>query len=289
MRRVLILSLCFVCLLFGSLALADSDAETDTSTGAPVIPALKHRSYDLDWTRWRNADADGEPKLRIEGIAKFPFMWATHPTPLYLKDFEDAALLDAILAEHESAYAESAVAGECDTDRLREIRSGDMLCAPGVAAMPNGNVYLVLYQPQTMAVAAVTTTIDNRRGVAAKLAAKRQAEREAAMAEPPPTSCGEYNSGEWIKAADFVNSLGLPTKDAGGDTTHYQCIVPNDGRSPYFQAYYIGSEISGGASVSQSQGSGGGSSGGDNGNGGGSDPAPCTDPLLCDNNGINLN
>lgn len=141
-------------------------------------------------------------------------------------------LIIKLIDEHELAYDEELIAGHCDTEYLRG-KSPDLFCVPGTNAMPPGYIFLTLYLPESYEIVAMTASIDNIAGVAAKADWSRPAPQTAA------DRCGSYVPGQWIKAADYdASGLNLPVKppELGGDITDYQCMVPQDGAS-YLQAY----------------------------------------------------
>ena len=269
------------CLLIAlaSIALAQS-SEDDTAPEPPAIPALPLRSYDSGWTRWTNRH-NGEPILHIEDTSIFPFNWIVSETAITLDDLHDADFMDALLDQHDFEYDEEATDGNCDTEKLADYGSSDMFCVPGADAMPFGHIFLALYDAETGELAALTSTIDNKAGGAAIVSQRKAEPTPQAQATPDASSCGQYSAGQWIAAADFVNSAKLPVHGETGDTTDYQCVVADGGA--YFQAYALVN--GGGASVNGVGGSGGGFGGGRSRDGPPIlDPTqePCTDPLGCD-------
>ena len=269
------------CLLIAlaSIALAQS-SEDDTAPEPPAIPALPLRSYDSGWTRWTNRD-NGDPILHIEDTSIFPFNWIATDTAIDIDDLHDADFMDALLKAHEFEYDEEATDGNCDTAKLASYGSSDMFCVPGADAMPFGHIFLALYHAETGELAALTSTIDNNSGGAAIVSQRKAEPTPQAQATPNADGCGQYSAGQWIAAADFVNSANLPVHDETGDTTDYQCVVAADGAA-YFQAHAL---VNGGGSTN------GVGRAGNRGIGGGgyedmtpTDPTqePCTDPFGCD-------
>ena len=262
----------------------DTETESET-TPDPVI--LPFRTYHAKWLRYTNAH-DGQPILAIAGVTKFAYRFISSEVGLGITELADMDTLASILAA--AAYSDSAIAGSCKTDRLPGDLP-DVFCQPGTSAMPFGHVILALYEPETNAIAALTTSIDNNAGGATY--ADWSPTPEAAP-EPAAVGCGNYVAGQWIKAADFVNSAGLPVQGVNGGTTDYECVVA--GGEAYFKAYALGG--SGGKSSVNGAGDGGGTAnagavGSQNrGIGGGShtiEPLPkepCTDPLGCDDDYI---
>ena len=282
MRPIII---CLLAILLAGIALAqttENDSESETAPEPPAIPALPLRSYDSGWTRWTNRDS-GQPILDIADTTLFPFNWIESETAITLEDLHDADFLDALLETHEFAYAEDNTDGKCDTAKLANYGSSDMFCVPGADAMPFGHIFLALYQAETGELAALTTTIDNNAGGAAVIS-ERKLQPQAA-ATPSGDGCGNYAAGQWIPAADFVNSANLPVQDASDSATDYQCVVTANGAA-YFQAYTL---VNGGGHGSTN---GVGSAGGATIGGGSNivpsndieDPSqePCTSPLGCD-------
>ena len=247
-----------VCLLIAlaSIALAQSsedDVDSETAPEPPSIPALPLRSYDSGWTRWTNRD-NGEPILDIEDTTVFPFNWIVSETAITLDDLHDADFLDALLDQHDFEYDEEATDGKCDTEKLANYGSSDMFCVPGAEAMPFGHIFLALFDSETGELAALTSTIDNNSGGAAIVSQRGPEPTPQAQATPNASSCGQYSAGQWIAAADFVNSANLPVHGETGDTTDYQCGCGATGGA-YFQAYAL---VNGGSSTNGVGGSGGG-------------------------------
>ena len=246
-------------IIFAGLTQGQSD-ESDTAPDLPSPAILPFHTYHAKWLRYFNAQ-DGEPILAVEGFTEFAYRFVLSGKRMFIDDFADADKLEALLEA--AVYDEDAIAGSCQTDRLPGDLP-DVFCVPGTRDMPYGQVVLALYHPETMEIVALTTSIDNKAGGATK------ADWSAMLlptSEPEAAGCGGYKAGEWIKAKDFVNSAGLPVIGQAGDTSDYQCVVPQDG-SPYFQAYSLGAQPSGG----QSGGGNGGGSGSGGDNGGSNDP-----------------
>ena len=244
------------------------------------LPVLDFVSYDLNWTRYKNVDEAGQPKLAIEGVTQFPFRWIRTDVLLEPDDF-DADTIQALGQRYDMAYDASRVVGICDTAKLPGAIP-DTLCSPGTTSMPLGKVIAALYHPETFEIVAIASGIYNVDGAAVHYGVEPP--------EPPPT-CGPYQKDEWIKAQVHHDSrLDLPVKgdNVGNPITDYRCVAPETGAS-YLQAYSIisaGEPVSGkskrdSGSASRDNGNGSGDngngSGGDNGNDGDSSPSPPDD------------
>ena len=263
----------------------------------PEPPVLQFHTYDDAWLRYKNLDEDGAPVLAGEDLTQFPFAMALSDAPVTKVD--GFGSIDELRETYDIDYDEENIVGICDTEKLAG-KSSDLFCTPGAESMPPGNVFLVLYQPESHEIAALTTTIDNRNSGASKARAIR--ERQGAAESESGDSCGPYNPGQWIKAAAYAASgLSLPIQREGvGDPiTDYQCVVPAEG-APYLQAWSLSRQ--GGAEAGDASKSDGGGKGqakdpdpsGDGDRGGthtgtdgdlsdlDADGNPCTNSLGCD-------
>ncbi len=263
MLLLLMLALC------QPLASAQPDAVSSVSCALAIpIVALEFATYDLNWLRYKNGY--GEGRLNIAGVANFPTERVDNgDEPIHMSDLETGCFIEELIASHDIAYDEERISGSCDTARLKGI-SSDVLCVPGSKGMPNGNVFLALYHPETFEIVAVTTSIDNSFGGAVALSNLPAPSAEARQTAPSnDDGCGPYGNGQWIKRQAYQDSgLSLPVADegVGSAVTDYQCIVPENG-APYLQAYYIDANWRK-AHASDSNDDGGGG-GGDGGGGGG--------------------
>ena len=284
--------------------------ETATENDDAVSPAaLQFRSYELGWARYRNVDSAGEAKLTADPGATFPFMRVNNGhIRLRMSDLESADAIAELIARHEIAYDEAAIAGSCDPNKLTP-HSSDIFCVPGTSGMESGQIFLALFDSETHEIAALTTTIDNKAG-----GAQRPTPMPAPAATPEPQApasnsdgCGPYAPGQWIPIEQHDPALGIPIIGAHAGATTYVCEVPAAG-SPYLKAHPpaaggaaggsgsgSGGTSGGGQGASQS-GVSGGSGGGDDGGDGRGDtggdrsviitvteePEECTDPFGCD-------
>ena len=241
------------------------DTATENDAPASEIAALEFRSYELGWARYRNIDAAGNPKLAADPGATFPFMRVNNGyTRLRLRDLEAPDAIADLIAQHEIAYDEAAIAGHCDPNKLAPA-SSDIFCVPGTSGMEAGQILLVLFHSDTHEIAALTSTIDNKAG-----GAQRPTPMPAPVATPEPETpqtktdgCGPYAPGQWIPIDQHDPALGIPISGAHAGTTTYVCEVPAAG-SPYLQAH---PPADGGGSGSS--GAGGGTSGATGTSGGG--------------------
>ena len=138
----------------------ESAQDSDTAPDAPNPVILPFRTYHAKWLRYTNAH-DGQPILAHEDATKFAYRFISSGTPLGITELADADTLASILDA--AAYTDSAIAGNCKTDKLPGDLP-DVFCAPGTSAMPFGHVILALYEPETNEIAALTTSIDNNAG-----------------------------------------------------------------------------------------------------------------------------
>ncbi len=245
-----------------ALSLATSVlAEEDTSTELPVAAAadtqptpacemvpvwLQFNTYERSWIRYLNDDSLGEPLLlAVDDMTMYPFRRINNgKTRVRITDLEDLDLVQSLATDHDLMYDESLVDGMCDVARLRGI-STDLLCTPGTEGMETGHIFLVLYHPLTLKVAALTTSIDNTRGSALRDWSLPD-NRTVATDDGEQRRCGPYNEGQWIKEQLLDPDHGLPVSmtDVLWEVTDYQCVVPDDGQ-PYLQAYSIRHDLFG--------------------------------------------
>ena len=240
------------------------ETATEQEASDSEIAALQFRSYELGWARYRNVDSAGNPKLAADPGATFPFIRVNNGyTRLRMSDLESADAIAALIARHEIAYDEDAIAGHCDPNKLAP-HSSDIFCVPGTSGMEAGQIFLVLFDPETHEIAALTTTIDNKAGGAQRPTPVPAATPEAPQAAISNTNgCGPYAPGQWIPVEQHDPALDIPISGAHAGTTVYLCQVPVAG-TPYLQAH---PPAAGGAAGRS--GSGGGSNGGGSGTSGG--------------------
>ena len=256
MRNLLILTALIALALCG-LARAQDD---------PAI--LEFRTYELGWARYRNVDSAGNPKLAADAGTSFPFIRVNNGYQrIRMSDLESADAIADLIAFHEIAYDEDAIAGACDPNKLAP-GSSDIFCVPGTSGMEHGQIFLALFDPETGALLAITTTIDNKAGGA-------QRESWAPTPEPTPEAtpepagargCGPYAPGQWIDAGDLDAGLRLTIVGAGAHVTAYVCMMPAEGGA-YLQGHPLLNGDGGGQGASGSSG-GGSSTGGTGGSGG---------------------
>lgn len=247
---------------FAGLSLAQ---QLNTQAISPAAPVLKHLTYDSDWLRYDNLDAQGNPKLAIADVTRFDFRFLVSVFPLRLAELEEPAGIATLGQKVDLAYDQSKVAGYCDSKKLSES-SSDIICVPGPCSMPEGYVLLALYHPDTKALVAVTTTIDNFEGVASRKSAcsavyasvgsgsvgssashseariDAQAGQPAVSQVDQPKGCGPYMPGQWIKPDEYAASglnLAIVMHDLANQVTDYTCVVPDDGTGPYLLAYTV--------------------------------------------------
>ena len=128
-----------------------------------AVPILEFHTYHSDWLRYKNLDETGVAKLAIEDVSEFPFAHVISAARLRMNNFEEAAAF----VQEDLAYDEERIVGRCDSEKLRG-KSADVFCVPGTRDLPPGQVFLVLYHPETFEIVALTTTIDNRANVATR-------------------------------------------------------------------------------------------------------------------------
>ncbi len=235
-------------------AFAQSDESSETAENAPESPAilaLEFRTYELGWIRFRNVDADGERKLAADAETTFPFQRVNNGTTRLRLDDLDAETIADLIEEHEIAWDEDAIIGQCDPNKLPGARA-DLFCVPGTKDMEQGQIFLALFDGETGDLLALTESIDNKAGGALKDWSPTPEPAETA------TGCGPYNNGQWIPASVDVSGHGLPIVDEKANVTDYQCVVAADG-SAYFQAHHFangGGANGGGAANGYDPGSG---------------------------------
>ncbi len=291
MPRALILICLFLCLALAQAQANDSSETSETPENSdtpapPAILALKFRTYELGWIRFKNVDADGNPKLVADADIRFPFQRINNGTTRLRLDDLDAETIADLIDTHEIAWDADAIDGQCDPSKLPGARA-DLFCVPGTKGMAQGQIFLALFDADSESLLAITETIDNNAGGALK---DWSAAATPEPAEEAATGCGPYAEGQWIPASVDVSGHGLPIKDEKANVTDYQCVVAADG-SAYFQAHHF---ANGGGTGGGANGSGGaandgrivGGSGGDNSDDGGDNTLtptdPCTHPLGCD-------
>ena len=254
MPRALILICLFLCLALAQAQANDSSESNETSDtpDMPAILALKFRTYELGWIRFRNVDADGKPTLAADADIKFPFQRVNNGTTRLRLDDLDAEKIAALIDTHEIAWDEDAIDGQCDPNKLPGARA-DLFCVPGTKGMAQGQIFLAIFDAESESLLAITESIDNNAGGALKdWSPTPEPAVEAA------TGCGPYVNGQWIPASVDVSGHGLPIVDEKANVTDYQCVVAADG-SAYFQAHHFanGGGNGGGGSANGSGNSGG--------------------------------
>ena len=231
-----------------------------------AIVVLPFRSYETGWIRYFNRDADGAPLLHDEVIAQYPFRPVSIDFELKLEEMADAELLSMLIEDNQLQYDADAIQGACDTQRLAKFGSSDTFCWPGTSVLEPGMAFLALYHPESHALVAITTTIDNLFGGAA-LAQQAPAAQPAQSAQPAASDsdgCGPWGAGQWITPQQYAAAgvtLPINTDDLLGEISTYNCIVPADGPS-YLKAWTI-LQGSGGGSAAGGGTGGGGTAGGD--------------------------
>ncbi len=293
MPRALILICLFLCLALAQAQANDSSESNETSeTGdtpaPPAILALEFRTYELGWIRFRNVDADGNPKLAADADIKFPFQRINNGATRLRLDDLDAETIAALIDTHDIAWDADAIDGKCDPNKLPGARA-DLFCVPGTKGMAQGQIFLALFDSDSESLLAITESIDNNAG-----GALRDWSPTPEPAAEAAAGCGPYAEGQWIPASVDVSGHGLPIVDEKANVTDYQCVVAADG-SAYFQAHHFangGGGANGGGNGGGANGSGGGGSYDDGGDRRGSDEdrsiiivpteEPCTDPFGCD-------
>ncbi len=288
MPRAFLLLILFLCLAIAHAQSNDTSETSDTgdTPESPEILALKFRTYELGWIRFKNVDADGKPKLSADADIKFPFQRVNNGTTRLRLDDLDAETITDLIETHDIAWDEDEIDGQCDPNKLPGARA-DLFCVPGTKGMAQGQIFLAIFDAESESLLAITESIDNNAGGALK--------DWSAAATPEPasetaTGCGPYAEGQWIPASVDVSGHGLPVKDEKANVTDYQCVVAADG-SAYFQAHHFAN--GGGNGGANGSGGAGGDSfpvGGDGGHDNSDrgtitprNPDPCTSPFGCDN------
>ncbi len=290
MPRALLVLMLFLCLALAQAQASDTNetSENSDTPETPEILALEFRTYEVGWIRFKNVDADGNPKLSADADVKFPFQRINNGATRLRLDDLDAATITDLIETHDIAWDEDAIDGQCDPNKLPGARA-DLFCVPGTKGMAQGQIFLALFDAESESLLAITETIDNNAGGALKdWSPTPEPAAEAAA------GCGPYAEGQWIPASVDVSGHGLPVKDEKANVTDYQCVVAADG-SAYFQAHHF---ANGGGNGGGANGSGGGQRAYDPGSGHVSDkdlgddtftpgdPDPCTDPFGCDTGNI---
>lgn len=260
-------------------------AETMETAEMPMIDpdsivALEFNTYDTGWVRYRNYRDGVFPLLSAPDQTKFPFMTLGMDASVTLSDLSSGEILSQLFYENDMAYADEAMQGECDTERLAEY--GDVFCVPGSSAMPPGWVIAALYHPESLEVVALTTSIDNRESIASRADEWRDNQPAAPAAQPAQQQaaadgdgCGPWAGGQWITVEQY-QAAGLTLPIVVGvvidQPTHYQCMIPSGG-SPYLEAYTV---------LKRGGSSGSAGSGGSGGSGGGGGGGNCTHDSVSD-------
>ncbi|MCY3833671.1 MAG: hypothetical protein OXG85_11685 [Chloroflexi bacterium] len=226
----------------GGLGLAQDAAERGLE---PAVPVLEYSTYDCKWLRYLNHDADGEAKLALDTISLFPFRYLIARSPVELIELEAAATLAEQLAQYKGdnenalATGDGRFDGVCDTEKLGE-KSTDVLCVPGVDAMPLNRVGLALFNPETFEIAALTTAIYNKAGDAVRTACEIpaiDAPSETAR-EDRHRDCCLYAPGQGISATEYAASgLNLPLDVDNGQVPVLSYVfLAIDSASSYLRA-----------------------------------------------------
>lgn len=266
-NRILRLFILATFTALSAVALLAQETTTEQDAPAGEITALEFRSYELGWARYRNLDSAGEPKLAADPGATFPFIRVNNGhIRLRISDLQSPDAIAALIAKHNIAYDEDRIAGRCDPNKLAP-HSSDIFCVPGTSGMEAGQIFLVLFDPETHEIAALTSTIDNKAG-----GAQRPTPMPAPVATPEVQTpqargdgCGPYAPGQWIPIEQHDPALNIPISGAHAGTTTYVCEVPADG-SPYLKAH---PPAVGGATGQIGSGAGGTNSGAAGTSGGG--------------------
>ena len=173
---------------------------------------LEFSTYELGWIRYKNAGADGDIKLDLEGITEFPFARINNGSArIRMAELEEPGFIEELVERHEIEYNEASIVGSCDTQKLA-AKSTDVFCVPGTKGMNYGNVFLVLYNPDTFEIAALTTTVDNTAGGALK---------ESWLPTPVPAPAAAHDSGGAQTGGEYVqnNSGGHGGSNSGGSSS----------------------------------------------------------------------
>ena len=258
LRKLLILTVLTLLALCGFAFAQDTATESDR----PAIAILEFRTYELGWARYRNVDSAGNPKLAAEAGTTFPFIRFNNGYErIRMSDLESADAIADLIAFHDIAWDEDAIAGRCDPNKLAP-GSSDIFCVPGTRGMAHGQIFLALFDAESGALLAITTSIDNKAGGALRESWKPTPEPAPEATPEPATGCGPYAPGQWLSAMDHdVSGFGIPIVGAGENVESYQCLVAEDGGA-YFQAHNGQSGAGGGKSASAGSGGGTGSGSG---------------------------
>lgn len=237
-----ILLLTLAAALAGGLSLSQ---EQDAQDDAPAVAILEFSTYDCKWLRYKNWNALVARKLAIEDHSLFPFRHLVSENRPKLADLEAADSLAEQLAQYgdidESAvvYDEERLGGDCDTEKLSGDYA-DLFCVPGTSEMPDGQVSLVLYHPESFEIVALTTAIDNTVGGATYAGCWRPPTAEPTpVVEAASEGCGPYAPGQWVTAEEYeASGLNLPvsTENTQFPILHYTCMAPESAPS-YLQAH----------------------------------------------------
>lgn len=195
----------------------------------PELIYLEPRTYNEGWIRFRNPVLDGQSGLGADGSTEFPFRFAVHAHPFGFAEMDTHELP---LAQLRTASFNDMV-GYCDVTALADM-STDLVCVPGKAAMPKGFVYLVLYHPDTLQVAAVTATIYNLGDPALDASPHEDGPGAAFPDEQPlgkdiPAGCGPFHPGQWVSLPQYDRaqqegiSLRTAAPDGKGPVSAYRC------------------------------------------------------------------
>ena len=257
-------------------AVEAAEAQAAPPVDLEAIAMLELGTYETTWARYKNGPMEAL-LLDIEGVTQFPFRTVSLPYWVKLPQLGDLDFVSAMIADFDLHYDEDMLQGVCDTERLRKYGTTDVLCGPGSSVMEPGLIVSVLYHPQTFAIAALTTTLDNIDSYATRADEWRNQQPAASADDEQAASsdtCGPWNNGRWLTADEYHNSgVSLPvnTDNLLGAATHYECRVPENGQ-PFMIAWTVmegppASNQSGGGDSGGSGGSGSGG-GGDGGDGG---------------------
>ena len=269
---------CLALLAFPALGQSDDSESEEDGAGemseaaqaqmalAESIVALEFNTYDTNWARYRNYRHGMFPLLDVEGINEFPFQALSLTASVKLHDLTRAEFVARLITEIDMDYDEERIHGTCDTARLAGY--GDVLCVPGTSVMEAGHVVTVIYHPESLAIVAMTTSVDNTDSIATradewrdKFPAQAAAAQEPAAAAPAAMAdngCGPWAGGQWITVAEYqASGVTLPIVEGVviGQPTDYQCMISPDGMV-YLEAYTV--LKTGGGSGSGSGGSGSG-------------------------------
>ena len=190
---------------------------------------LEPRTYNEGWIRIRNPVLDGRSGLGADGNTEFLFRFAVHAHPFGFAQMDTHELP---LPQLRTASFNDMV-GYCDVTALAEM-STDVVCVPGKADMPKGFVYLVLHHPDTLQVAAVTSTIYNLGDPDLHSSLPEDGPTAAFPDEQPlakdiPAGCGPFHPGQWVSLPQYSRaqeegiSLRTAAPDGKGPVSAYRC------------------------------------------------------------------